>query len=60
MYSVSVSLVRSPSPGSPDPGSPGPLILPTRTALVKCIYNLIAISTFTCGIHDHLYNQFLS
>ena len=53
MYSVSVSLVWSPGPGSP-----GPLILPTSTTAVKCIYNLIAISTFTCGIHDHLYNQF--
>ena len=27
------------------------------TAVVKCIYNLIYSSTYTCGVHDHLYNQ---
>ena len=29
------------------------------TIVVKWIYNLTAISTFTCGVHDHLYNQFI-
>ena len=28
------------------------LVSVTCTAVVKCIYNLIAISIFTCGIHD--------
>ena len=32
----------------------------TCTAVVKCIYNVIAISIFTCSIHDHLYNQFMN
>ena len=35
------------------------LVAVTCTAVVKCIYNLIASNTFTCGIYDHLYNQFI-
>ena len=33
------------------------LVSVTCIAVVKCIYNLIANSTFTCGIHNNLYTS---